>query len=114
CSFTFVLGTVLLSSIVLLLEPGLGERFGEELPIHASTALAVLFLVGIGLYVLGSILHLPPMRIGLLHLEYPRPGIVVRQLIIGPLELIGAAAIIYFSLPAEGNPGFIIVLGIFL
>src|SRR5690606_16214234 len=39
---------------------------------------------------------------------------VLRQLIIGPLELIAGAAIIYFALPDAGNPGFIIVLGIFL
>ena len=31
-----------------------------------------------------------------------------------PLELLGAAGIIYFALPAAGNPGFFIVLGIFL
>ena len=30
------------------------------------------------------------------------------------MELIGAAAIIYFTLPTAGNPGFLIILGIFL
>src|SRR5690606_6580599 len=34
--------------------------------------------------------------------------------LLGPLEIIGAAAIIYFALPAAGNPGYIVVLGIFL
>ena len=33
---------------------------------------------------------------------------------IAPLELIGAAGIIYFALPESGNPGFLIVLGIFV
>ena len=42
------------------------------------------------------------------------PNVVIRQLIIGPLELLAAAAIIYFCLPAEGNPGFITVLGMFV
>ena len=32
----------------------------------------------------------------------------------GPLELIGAAGIIYFALPQAGNPGFLVVLGVFL
>jgi hypothetical protein len=30
-----------------------------------------------------------------------------------PLELIGAAGIIYFALPDAGHPGFFIVLGAF-
>ena len=47
-------------------------------------------------------------------LVYPRPPIAARQLLAGPLELIGAAGIIYFALPQAGNPGFIVVLGVFL
>src|SRR5690606_38504567 len=39
---------------------------------------------------------------------------VLRQLVIGPLEIVAAAAIIYFALPEAGNPGFMIVLGIFV
>jgi len=64
--------------------------------------------------VIGSWLHFQPLRIGSFELVYPRLPIVWRQLIIGPLELIGAAGILYFALPVEGNPGFIVVLGIFL
>jgi uncharacterized membrane protein YbhN (UPF0104 family) len=40
--------------------------------------------------------------------------VVKWQLLIAPLELIGAAGIIYFALPEAGHPGFLIVLGIFL
>jgi uncharacterized membrane protein YbhN (UPF0104 family) len=39
---------------------------------------------------------------------------MLRQLVAAPLELIGAAGIIYFALPEASNPGFIIVLGAFL
>jgi uncharacterized membrane protein YbhN (UPF0104 family) len=35
-------------------------------------------------------------------------------LIAAPLELLGAAGIIYFALPQAGNPGYFIVLGMFL
>lgn len=114
CSFTFGLGTVLLAGVVLILEPELTERFADLLPVQASTLAGVLLLAGVALYVLGSFLRLPAIQLGKLKLEYPRPGIVLRQLAVGPIELIGAAAIIYFALPAEGNPGFVIVLGIFL
>ena len=44
----------------------------------------------------------------------PVPPIAARQLCAAPLELFGAAGIIYFALPAAGNPGYFIVLGIFL
>ena len=37
-----------------------------------------------------------------------------RQLLAGPLELMGAAGIIWCALPAETNPGFLIILGVFL
>ncbi len=114
CSFTFALGTVLLAGIVLLLEPELTERFAEIMPVKLSTVAGLLLLALVGLYVAGSALRLPPLKIGSLRLEYPRLPIVARQLVIGPLELIGAAAILYFALPEAGNPGFVIVLGIFL
>ncbi|WP_173933526.1 YbhN family protein [Chelativorans sp. Marseille-P2723] len=114
CSFTFGLGVALLTGIVLVIEPELGERFGDLLPVEASTFAGVLLLVLIALYLFGSILRLPQVRIWRLRLEYPRPAIVLRQLIIGPMELLAATAIIYFVLPEAGNPGFIVVLGIFL
>ena len=114
CSFTFALGTIFLAGLVFVFEPEIGERFGDILPVAASFFLGVLLLGGVGLYVLGSILRLRPMHVGPVKLEYPRPEIVARQLVIGPLELIGAAGIIYFALPEAGNPGFVVILGIFL
>jgi len=35
-------------------------------------------------------------------------------MVVAPIELIGAAGIIYFALPPEFNPGFLAVLGVFL
>lgn len=114
CSFTFALGTILVGGIVLILVPELSERFVDVLPVEASAATGVVLLALVGLYVLGSAFRLKPFKIGTCELQYPSLSIVVRQLAIAPLELIGAAAIIYFALPASGNPGFLIVLGIFL
>jgi uncharacterized membrane protein YbhN (UPF0104 family) len=114
CSFTFALGTILLTGIVLVVEPGKLERFGDDLPIQASAMVGAILLLLVLLYCLGSILHFKPMQIGPFKIEYPRPRIVVRQLIVGPLELLAAAAIIHFALPAAGHPGYIVVLGIFL
>ncbi|ATU91106.1 lysylphosphatidylglycerol synthase domain-containing protein [Phyllobacterium zundukense] len=114
CSFTFLLGILTLSAVVLLIEPELLQRFNAELPLTLSYVLGFGSLAIVLLYVFGSWLHFKPLRIRHFTLEYPRLTVVAQQLIVGPLELIGAAAIIYFTLPAAGNPGFMIILGIFL
>lgn len=114
CSFTFMLGILTLSAFVLLIEPELLQRFNADLPVSVGYVLGYGSLVIVLLYVFGSWLQFKPLRIRQFTLEYPRLSVVAQQLIVGPLELIGAAAIIYFTLPAEGNPGFLIILGIFL
>ncbi|ERI14350.1 lysylphosphatidylglycerol synthase domain-containing protein [Brucella sp. RRSP16] len=114
CSFTFILGVIITSSVVLLLEPHILMRFNEELTPTVSIVIALLMLAFVLVYVFGSWLGLRPLKIGSFRLEYPRMSVVVQQLIVAPLELIGAAGIIYFALPEAGNPGFLIILGIFL
>lgn len=119
CSFTFGLGTIVLGGLTLVLDPGVLSRLEGILPsalTNPTTAwvigLALLGLVAV--YVLGSVLHLRPVTIRKFKLEYPRPRVMVRQLIAAPLELLGAAGIIYFTLPEANNPGFLAVLGVFL
>lgn len=114
CSFTFVLGTVMLFGLVLVLEPEIVARFADFLPIEAAFSTGLFILALVGLYVVGSLVGFRPIHTRWLRLEYPRPSLVFRQLLIAPVELIGAAAIIYCVLPADGNPGFLVVLGIFL
>lgn len=114
CSFTFLLGAALLVGLVLVLEPDIPERFVDLLPIGASTATGFLILALVGLYALASLLRLRPLRMGTFQVTYPAPRVVLPQLLVGPLELIGAAGIIYFALPDVGNPGFVVVLGVFL
>ena len=114
CSFTFALGTILLTGFVFVLEPNIGERFVDLVPDHLSRGTGFLLLGLVGLYVLGSWLGLRPLKIGGFELAYPRLPIVARQLVIAPLELAAAAGIVYFALPEAGNPGYVVVLGIFL
>jgi uncharacterized membrane protein YbhN (UPF0104 family) len=113
CSFTFSLGTLILGGLLLVIRPTLLDRF-FDLPYWLSFVIGAGMLGFVGFYVLGSLLHMKSLRIGRFHLDYPRPQVVLRQLLVGPIEIIGAAAIIYFTLPADGNPGFIQVLAIFL
>lgn len=119
CSFTFGLGTILLGGITLTINPGLLYRLEDLLPsalTNPATAriVGLLLLAFVALYVVGSVLHLPPLVIRKFKLEYPRPAIMMRQIVAAPLELLGAAGIIYFVLPAHLEPSFITVLAVFL
>ncbi|HSP24834.1 MAG TPA: lysylphosphatidylglycerol synthase domain-containing protein [Saliniramus sp.] len=119
CSFTFILGTIILGGVVLTANPRVLMRLDELLPDilispTAARLLGIAMLGFVALYVLGSVLRMRPLTIRAFRLEYPRPEITVRQLIAAPLELLGAAGIIYFALPELGNPGYFVVLAVFL
>ena len=113
CSLTFALGTLLAAGVVLILQPELLDRIVDS-PSWLATAVGIALLSLIGLYAFGAWRRLPAWRLGKWHVEYPRLPIVGRQLLAGPLELLCAAAIIHFALPAESNPGYLTVLGVFL
>ena len=113
CSLTFALGALLAGGAVLILKPQLLDRIAHG-PTWVAIAIGSGLLVLIALYVFGAWRQLPPWRLGKWHIEYPRLPIVGRQLLAGPLELLCAAAIIYFALPAEHNPGYLTILGVFL
>jgi glycosyltransferase 2 family protein len=112
-SLTFALGSLLLGGLTLLLDPGLLHRW-VDWPRPAAIGIAGALLVWPWLYVLGALFHFPPLKIGGFPLVYPRPPIAGLQMVIAPVELIGAAGIIYFALPPETNPGFLAVLGVFV
>lgn len=113
CSFTFALGTVLLGGLVLIGEPEVMLRLIDA-PIWLVQLTGTGLLALVALYVLGSWREFAPVKIGKFSIYYPRLRITVRQLFAAPLELIGAAGIIYFALPEAGNPGYFVVLGVFL
>jgi glycosyltransferase 2 family protein len=114
CSFTFALGTLILGGIVLIIEPELPTRFVDVLPLEAGATTGAVLLFFVALYVFGSWLQLKPITLGGFAIFYPRLPVVARQLVIGPIELVGAAAIIHFALPEAGHPGFVVVAGIFV
>ncbi|WP_332066244.1 lysylphosphatidylglycerol synthase transmembrane domain-containing protein [Bartonella sp. CB189] len=115
CSFTFVIGTVLLSGIVLIIQPEIITLIYQDLPVWLGTMVGAILLTCIALYTFGSWLQLKPFRIGKkIQLYYPQFKIVLQQLLISPLELLGAAGIIYAILPHNTDTHFISVLGVFL
>lgn len=112
-SLTFTLGALLTGGLTLLYQPALLQRWFNAGPWTARAIVGAL-LLGPWLYTLGSMLQFRPAKIFGFMLVYPRPPIAARQLIVAPIDLIGAAGIIYFALPAAANPGFVAVLGVFL
>src|SRR5579872_6697411 len=112
CSFTFALGAMTVGGLCLLFHPELARRFAGA-PLWLGQGVAAALVAAPSLYVIGALLHFPPLKLGPFELVYPRPPIAARQMLAGPLELIGASGIIYFALPADANPGFVIVLGVF-
>jgi uncharacterized membrane protein YbhN (UPF0104 family) len=114
CSLTFALGVLTLMGIVLVFDPDIVHRFGDLLPITAGRTTGFVLLVLVLVYAFGSVFGLKPLKLGHFQLVYPSPPVTLSQLSVAMLELIGAAGIIYFALPEAGNPGFLVVLGIFL
>ncbi|PBC00776.1 YbhN family protein [Mesorhizobium sp. WSM3860] len=114
CWITFVLSSLLVGGLVLVLEPQIVDRFTTTPHHELATAAGLAMLILVAVYVFCSWLHLRPLKVGGFQLHYPALPIVARQLLIGPVELLAAAAIIYFALPAAGNPGYFVVLGVFM
>lgn len=119
CSFTFAYGTIMLIGFVLVIEPEIvhpmADAFGwRELGDGATRGIGALLLILSALYALGSWRHFPPLKIWGFELVYPRMPVVTRQLVAAPMELIGAAGIIYFALPPDASVPFMVVLGAFL
>jgi hypothetical protein len=112
-SFTFLVGALTLGGLVMVIKPSVIQRY-FDLPDWTMIVLGITLLSVVGFYLVGSLFHFKPVTIAGFHIYYPKPNVVIRQLIVGPVELLAAAAIIYFCLPTEGNPGFITVVGVFV
>jgi glycosyltransferase 2 family protein len=119
CSFTFAFGTLILTGCVLAWDPTIIEPLADHFPrLDVETwvvrAVGFAMLTFCLIYTIGAWLRFEPFKIGSLKVVYPRMKVVFLQYLAAPLELIGAAGIIYFALPEVGNPGFFVVLGAFL
>ncbi|WP_310600043.1 YbhN family protein [Desulfobulbus sp.] len=119
CSFTFLFGSLLLLGVVLVFEPEIVLSLSDliprmTLPVWLVQAAGIFLLILCTLYVVGSWRTYKPFRVGTLDIVYPRLGIVGRQLLAAPLEIMSAAGIIYFVLPEASNPGYFVVLGAFI
>ena len=113
CSLTYTLSMCTVGGFALTFRPDLITRLGPFEP-WMGQAIGAGLLALFALYVIGSLRHFPPMKLWSFSILYPRPAIAARQLLAGPVEILGAAGIIYCSLPSASNPGFIVIVGIFV
>lgn len=113
CSLTFSIGVMVLLALSCLMVPSPVARISSLLSPGQLRLLGVGLLAVVALYLAASARGLPDLKIRRFTLSYPRLSIAARQALLGPVELSFAAAILYFALPAAGNPGFLIVLGVF-
>jgi uncharacterized membrane protein YbhN (UPF0104 family) len=86
---------------------------GDALAHAVVPGVALAYLVKLP-YAAGAFLGLKPLKLKGALVAYPSPRIVALQAVFAPLEIMGAAGIIYFALPQAGHPGFFLVLGAFL
>ena len=103
-----------LGGLLLLVRPELVERVPGA-PLWLGEAAGLVLIAAPGPVCDRLPPAFPPVLASAdFELVYPRPPVAARQLLAGPLELVGAAGIIFFALPAAANPGFLAVLGVFL
>jgi len=119
CSFTFGFGNVVLGGLLLTYDPSLVNRLSGALPefltnTRAGLTIGLSCLGLVLIYIVGSLMHFRPVKLFGLNIVYPRPEIMLRQLFAAPIELIGAAGIIYFALPESANVSYLVILGAFL
>ncbi|NPD14025.1 UPF0104 family protein [Xinfangfangia sp. D13-10-4-6] len=114
CSLTFSLAVMIVLGFAFLLTPGLGERVGEYISPHVVRWAALVTLAIVLLYLASSALGLPDLKIRNFRVSYPRFPIALKQVTIAPIELLFAGGILYFALPEVNNPGYMVVMGVFV
>jgi uncharacterized membrane protein YbhN (UPF0104 family) len=119
CSLTFFFATAIMLGLALIVSPDLLAPLARLSPWFAVSDLTAR-LVGVALlalcaaYAAGAFIGFRPLKLKGALVGYPSPRIVGLQALFAPLEIVGAAGIIYFALPDAGHPGFFLVLGAFL
>lgn len=114
CSLTFSLGVMILVGAVFLLTPALDSRFSDVLsPVMVRWVAWGLLALSV-FYLIGSALRLPDLKIRTFKISYPCLPVALKQTLVAPVELLFAGGILYFALPPELNPGYPVILGVFV
>ncbi len=113
CALTVAFGFIVLGGFVLLLQGELAARFtGSDRVL--LTLVGILCLAVAGLYVAAAALSLPPLKLGRFALEFPKVGIALGQVGLGPLNFLCVAGCLHFALQAETDAPYLRVVSIYL
>jgi uncharacterized membrane protein YbhN (UPF0104 family) len=112
-SFTFVLGVASLMGVLCLYDPQSIADLFHVTPLTIQI-LGVVAWSLIALYTFASWKNFKPLKIKSFSFYYPSFSVVLRQMIIAPIEVLGAASIVYFAIPGAFNPGFVPVVTAFV
>jgi uncharacterized membrane protein YbhN (UPF0104 family) len=119
CTFTFALATAFMMGLALVVAPDLLHPLTKlspafDIPDGIVRLIGAGLLAACALYIAGAFAGLRSFEIAGQRISYPGPRIVALQVVFAPLEIAGAAGIIYFALQADPHPGYFLVLGAFL
>ncbi|MCB5408420.1 UPF0104 family protein [Pseudogemmobacter sp. CC-YST710] len=114
CSLTFALAVMIVLGVAFALSPDLVARIGDFIPAEMARWLAYGTLALVAAYLISAALKLPELKIRNFRLSYPSLPIAIKQVTVAPVEVLFAAGILYFALPEAGNPGYLVVMGVFV
>jgi len=112
-AFSFGLGIVAVTGLVLALEPARTALI-LGLPLGSLRPIGLLCLALVAIYGWWSLRRPGGLRIGRWTIPAPSPGLVASQLAVSTLDWTLAGAALYTLLPPGHGLGFLVFLGIFL
>ena len=112
-NISFWLGLFTLSGVTFLLKP-LAIPTQLKLPFISVRPLAIIFLLLVAAYVLGSIVSRKPLKIRDQEFRFPSLKITLAQIVISTLDWFVAGTVLYVLLPSPTSISYLGFLSIFL
>ena len=112
-NISFWLGLFTLSGVTFLLKP-LAMPTQLKLPFISVRPLAIIFLLLVAAYVLGSIVSRKPLKIRDQEFRFPSLKITLAQIVISTLDWFVAGTVLYVLLPSPTSISYLGFLSIFL
>ncbi|HEY0123697.1 MAG TPA: lysylphosphatidylglycerol synthase domain-containing protein [Rhizobium sp.] len=114
CTFSFVLGVAIVLGVIFIADPFIIDRFVDVFPLDISSAPGRILVGSAAIYLICSLLPFRGVRLGSFTFAYPSFTTALLQIVVAAAELVCAAMVLYFALPAAGNPGLMTVTGVFV
>lgn len=110
---TFWIGVFTLAGVVFLFEP-LKIPDQIHLPFTSLKPLAILFLVGVAIYLVLCQVRREPLRFRGWELPLPSLKVSLEQIGVASADILVATSVLYVLLPPELNVSYLFLVGVFL